>query len=71
MITISVHTFLIDVTAEQLQAFIPSLFSRVYIEALLHGNISKKVMEATSNTKILGIYRLLHVVPSSMQFPMY
>lgn len=32
-----------DVTLPRLKAFIPQLLSRLHIEALLHGNITKQV----------------------------
>lgn len=34
---------LADVTLPRLKAFIPQLLSRLHIEALLHGNITKQV----------------------------
>lgn len=37
------HPFLSDISAEQLQAFIPQLLSAIHIEALVIGNISKEV----------------------------
>ena len=36
----------IEITADQLQAFIPVLLSRVHIEALIHGNLSRQVTPA-------------------------
>lgn len=34
-----------DVTLPRLKAFIPQLLSRLHIEALLHGNITKQVRD--------------------------
>ena len=35
-----------EITAEQLQAFVPVLLAQVHIEALLHGNLSRQVTPA-------------------------
>ena len=40
--------FILDISCEQVQAFIPLFLSRLYIEALLMGNLTQQVKMNTS-----------------------
>ena len=42
-------------TAEKLQEFIPNLLSKLYIEALIYGNVTKQVKETKEKYCILII----------------
>lgn len=40
---LNIYISIVDVTLPRLKAFISQLLSRLHIEALLHGNITKQV----------------------------
>ena len=36
-------SFIVDMTLEGIQAFIPQFWSQIHIESLMHGNLTQKV----------------------------
>lgn len=43
LITLCLHVSFPEMTVEKLDAFIPQLLSKLYIEGLIYGNVTKQV----------------------------